>query len=192
MSLRKTMIIAAILALVSSACAASTGSEPPVVRVGIEVLEGRGFEGLIGKRVGLVTNPSGVDSNLRSTIDILFSAPEVDLRKLFAPEHGVRGDIYAGGRVEDGKDPVTGLPVFSLYGATRKPTAEMVSGLDVIVYDIQDVGSRSYTFISTLGLVMRTCAEQGIEVVSAEAYLHDGATLLPVLLRTPEGCDRTL
>ncbi len=159
------MIIAAILALVSSACAASTGSEPPVVRVGIEVLEGRGFEGLIGKRVGLVTNPSGVDRNLRSTIDILFSAPEVDLRKLFAPEHGVRGDIYAGGRVEDGKDPVTGLPVFSLYGATRKPTAEMVSGLDVIVYDIQDVGSRSYTFISTLGLVMRTCAEQGIEVM---------------------------
>ena len=71
------MIIAAILALVSSACAASTGSEPPVVRVGIEVLEGRGFEGLIGKRVGLVTNPSGVDRNLRSTIDILFSAPEV-------------------------------------------------------------------------------------------------------------------
>ena len=145
--------------------APAAGSDSPVVRVGIEVLEGRGFEGLLGKRVGLVTNPSGVDSHLRSTIDIFHNAPEVDLRKLFAPEHGVRGDIYAGGRVEDGKDPVTGLPVFSLYGATRKPTAEMVSGLDVIVYDIQDVGSRSYTFISTLGLVMRTCAEQGIEVM---------------------------
>ena len=136
-----------------------------VVRTGIEVLEGRGFDALKGKRVGLVTNPSGVDRNLRSTIDILNDAPEVDLRKLFAPEHGVRGDVYAGGRVEDGKDPKTGLPVYSVYGATRKPSKEMLSGLDVVVYDIQDVGSRSYTFISTLGLVMRACAEQDIEVM---------------------------
>ncbi len=135
------------------------------VRTGIEVLESRGFEGLEGKRVGLVTNPSGVDSHLRSTIDILNDAPQVNLKKLFAPEHGVRGDIYAGGRVEDGKDPVTGLPVFSVYGAHRKPTPEMLSGLDIVVYDIQDVGSRSYTFISTLGLVMRACSEQGIEVM---------------------------
>ena len=135
------------------------------VRTGIEVLEGRGFEGLIGKKVGLVTNPSGVDHNLRSTIDILNEAPEVDLRKLFAPEHGVRGDIYAGGGVEDGKDPRTGLPVFSVYGSSRKPTPAMLSGLDIVVYDIQDVGSRSYTFISTLGLMMRACAEQGIEVM---------------------------
>ncbi len=140
-------------------------SSIPVVKVGIEVLESKGFEGLKGKRVGLVTNPSGVDHELRSTIDILHAAPEVNLTKLFAPEHGVRGDIYAGGRVEDGKDPVTGLPVFSLYGATRKPTPEMISGLDIVVYDIQDIGSRSYTFISTLGLVMRACAEQGIEVM---------------------------
>ena len=160
-------------ALSLSCCARASGNKPasapvgetPVVRVGIEVLEARGFDILAGKRVGLVTNPSGVDHLLRSTIDILNDAPEVNLRKLFAPEHGVRGDIYAGGRVEDGKDPGTGLPVYSLYGATRKPTPEMVSGLDVVVYDIQDIGSRSYTFISTLGLVMRTCAEQGIEVV---------------------------
>ena len=135
------------------------------VKPGIEVLEESGFRGLEGKRVGLVTNPSGVDSRLRSTIDILNAAPEVNLKKLFAPEHGVRGDIYAGGRVEDGKDPVTGLPVFSVYGAHRKPTPEMLSGLDVVIYDIQDVGSRSYTFISTLGLVMRACAEQDIEVM---------------------------
>ena len=141
------------------------GQDTTVVKVGIEVLESRGFDGLVGKRVGLVTNPSGVDRNLRSTIDILNEAGQVDLRKLFAPEHGVRGDVYAGGRVQDGRDPGTGLPVYSVYGSTRKPTPEMLSGLDVVVYDIQDVGSRSYTFISTLGLVMRACAEQGIEVM---------------------------
>ena len=135
------------------------------VKPGIEVLESRGFEGLIGKRVGLVTNPSGVDRNLRSTIDILYNAPEVRLKKLFAPEHGVRGDAYAGSYVPDTKDPATGLPVYSIYGPHRKPTAEMISGLDIVVYDIQDIGSRSYTFISTLGLVMRACAEQGVEVM---------------------------
>ena len=158
-------IISRARALVSAIAVLATFSLGAQVRVGIEVLEGRGFEGLEGKRVGLVTNPSGVDSQLRSTIDILNSAPQVDLKKLFAPEHGVRGDIYAGGRVENGKDPRTGLPVYSVYGSTRKPTPEMLSGLDVVVYDIQDVGSRSYTFISTLGLMMRACAEQGIEVM---------------------------
>ena len=92
------------------------------VLTGIEVLEQGGFEELKGKRVGLVTNPSGVDRNLRSTIDILFEAPEVDLVALFGPEHGVRGDAYAGDHVEGGKDAKTGLPVYSLYGSTREPT----------------------------------------------------------------------
>lgn len=135
------------------------------VKTGIEVLRDNGFDILEGKRVGLVTNPSGVDCNLKSTIDILASAPNVNLVALYAPEHGVRGDIWAGGKVESGIDATTGLPVHSLYGATRKPTPEMLKGVDVVVYDIQDVGSRSYTFISTLGLVMRACAEQGKEVV---------------------------
>ena len=132
---------------------------------GIEVLQKRGFQGLVGKRVGLVTNPSGVDRNLRSTIDILYNAPGVELVALYGPEHGVRGDVYAGGKVSDTRDPATGLPVHSLYGATRKPTPEMLKGIDVMVYDIQDVGARSYTFISTLGLIMEACAEQGIEVM---------------------------
>lgn len=135
------------------------------VMTGIEVLRDRGFEGLAGKRVGLVTNPSGVDSQLRSTIDILFNAPEVNLVALYGPEHGVRGDVYAGGKISDSIDDVTGLPVYSLYGATRKPTQEMLKGIDVMVYDIQDVGVRSYTFISTLGLVMEACAPLGIEVM---------------------------
>ena len=124
-----------------------------------------GFAPLKGKRVGLVTNPSGVDRNLRSTIDILYNADGVELVALFGPEHGVRGNVYAGGKVSDVTDPATGLPVYSLYGATRKPTPEMLEGIDAMVYDIQDVGARSYTFISTLGLVMEACAEAGIEVV---------------------------
>lgn len=135
------------------------------VLTGIEVLERDGFTVLEGKRVGLVTNPSGIDRNYRSTIDILHQAPNVNLVALYGPEHGVRGDVYAGGKVESGTDDTTGLPVYSLYGSTRKPTPEMLKGVDVMVYDIQDVGTRSYTFISTLGLVMRACAEKGIEVV---------------------------
>lgn len=135
------------------------------VKPGIEVLRERGFEGLVGKRVGLVTNPSGVDSRLRSTIDILYNAPGVELVALYGPEHGVRGDVYAGGKISDTVDKETGLPVYSLYGATRKPTREMLQGVDIMVYDIQDVGVRSYTFISTLGLVMEACAAENIEVM---------------------------
>lgn len=135
------------------------------VKPGIEVLRDGGFKELKGKRVGLVTNPSGVDSQLNSTIDILFTAPEVNLVALYGPEHGVRGDAYAGDHVANAVDPSTGLPVHSLYGATRKPTPEMLEGVDVMVYDIQDVGVRSYTYISTLGLVMEACAEKGIEVL---------------------------
>lgn len=137
----------------------------PVVKPGIEVLQDRGFEGLKGKRVGLVTNPSGVDRYLNSTVDILYNAPGVELVALYGPEHGVRGDVYAGGKVTDTKDAATGLPVYSLYGSTRKPTSQMLEGIDVMVYDIQDVGARSYTFISTLGLVMEACAAKGIEVM---------------------------
>ena len=145
--------------------AATTFAFEPPVKTGIEVLRDRGFDILIGKRVGLVTNPSGVDSHLNSTVDILYNAPGVELVALYGPEHGVRGDVYAGGKVADTEDETTGLPVYSLYGSTRKPTPEMLEGIDVMVYDIQDVGVRSYTFISTLGLVMEACAAKDIEVV---------------------------
>lgn len=157
-----TLLVIILAALLSSgtACVAE-----PVVKTGVEVLRDRGFEGLVGRKVGLVTNPSGVDRNLNSTIDILYNAPGVELVALYGPEHGVRGDVYAGGKVSDTVDEATGLPVYSLYGATRKPTPEMLEGIDVMVYDIQDVGARSYTFISTLGLVMEACAEKGIEVM---------------------------
>ena len=143
----------------------ASSARQPVVKPGVEVLRESGFQKLVGKRVGLVTNPSGVDSQLCSTIDILYNAPGVNLVALYGPEHGVRGDVYAGGHVTDTKDEKTGLPVYSLYGATRKPTKAMLEGIDVMVYDIQDVGARSYTFISTLGLVMEACGELGIEVI---------------------------
>lgn len=162
-----TILLSAALAVgcSHSSRAAEPVSESEVVKPGIEVLVQRGFDGLQGKRVGLLTNPSGVDRNLKSTIDILMEAPEVNLVKLFGPEHGVRGDAYAGDHVEDSTDPLTGLPVYSLYGSNRSPSDKMLEGLDIVVYDIQDVGVRSYTFISTMGLMMRACAEKGIEVM---------------------------
>jgi len=161
----KRLFVIAISLLAAISCTGESQAAEVRVKTGIEVLRDRGFEGLVGKRVGLVTNPSGVDSKLRSTIDILYNAPDVNLVALYGPEHGVRGDVYAGGKVTDTVDEVTGLPVYSLYGATRKPTPEMLEGIDVMVYDIQDVGVRSYTFISTLGLVMEACAAKGIEVM---------------------------
>ncbi len=158
---RLFVVIAVLVGFVSGGCNASGR----VVKPGVEVLVERDFAGLKGKRVGLVTNPSGVDRYLNSTVDILYNAPGVELVALYGPEHGVRGDMYAGDKVADTRDAATGLPVHSLYGSTRKPTSEMLEGIDVMVYDIQDVGARSYTFISTLGLVMEACAEKGIEVM---------------------------
>ena len=161
----KKIIHIIFLCAVFAALTFTAKAAEPVVKTGIEVLRDRNFEILKGKRVGLVTNPSGVDRFLNSTVDILFNAPGVELVALYGPEHGVRGDVYAGGHVTDTRDEATGLPVYSIYGATRKPTPQMLEGIDVMVYDIQDVGVRSYTFISTLGLVMEACGEKGIEVV---------------------------
>ena len=104
--------------------------------------------------MGLITNPTGIDSRLQSTIDILHEAPGVQLVALYGPEHGVRGDAHAGDKVDTAIDGKTGVPVYSLYGKTRKPTPDMLEGVDVLVYDIQDIGSRSFTYISTMGLAM--------------------------------------
>lgn len=138
---------------------------PAQVKTGIEVLSANNFEQLKGKRIGLITNPTGVDGKLNSTADILFNAPGVELVALFGPEHGIRGDFLAGEKVDTAVDAITGLPVFSLYGATRKPTPEMLNGIDLLVYDIQDIGSRSYTYISTMGLAMEAAAENNIGMV---------------------------
>ena len=132
---------------------------------GLEVAKESQFEMLKGKRVGLITNATGVDYNLNSTVDILHEDKNVNLVALYGPEHGVRGDIPAGEKVDTYTDEQTGLIVYSLYGKTRKPTKEMMDPIDVLVFDIQDIGSRSYTFISTLGLAMEAAAEYGKEVI---------------------------
>ena len=133
------------------------------VKPGIEVLRDQDFAPLKGKRVGLITNPTGIDNKFVSTIDILHQAPGVKLTALYAPEHGVRGDVHAGDKVDNMIDPATGVPVYSIFGKTRKPTPEMLRDIDVLVYDIQDNGCRSYTFISSMGNAMEACAENGKE-----------------------------
>jgi len=135
------------------------------VETGLDVLVRDNFRILKRKKVGLITNPTGVDRNLRSTVDILYNAPGVTLTALYGPEHGVRGEFTAGEIIGSAKDPATGLPVFSLYGETRKPSKEMLRGIDILVYDIQDIGSRSYTYISTLGLAIEAAAENNIPFV---------------------------
>ena len=141
--------------------AAAPSPATPHVKLGIDTLREMDYAPLLGKRVGLVANPASVDGRLRSTVDILHEAAQVNLVALYGPEHGVYGDEHAGDKVEDRTDPKTGLPVFSLYGATRKPTPEMLANIDVLVFDLQDIGSRSYTYISTMELCLEACAEQG-------------------------------
>ena len=140
-------------------------SAAPTVKPGIDVLRERGFDILQGKRVGLITNATGITSDLQSTVDVLFNSPGVKLVALYSPEHGVRGDADAGKEINSFNDARTGLPVYSLYGRTRRPTKEMLHGIDVLVYDIQDIGVRSYTYISTMGLAMEAAAENGIKFV---------------------------
>lgn len=157
----KKLLLCALLGIMSL----STTAKAPKVLTGIDMLERQNFKPLQGKRIGLITNPTGVNRYLKSTIDILHDAPNVQLVALYGPEHGVRGDIYAGAKVQYQKDEKTGLPIFSLYGKTRKATKEMLRGIDALVYDIQDIGSRSFTFISTMGLAMEAAAENGIEFI---------------------------
>jgi uncharacterized protein YbbC (DUF1343 family) len=135
------------------------------VKLGNEVLVTEHFKVLQGKRVGLLTNPSGVNRQLQSTIDALRAAPGVKLVALFGPEHGVYGAVGAGDKVADTTDTRTGLPAYSLYGKTFRPTPEMLSGLDAMVYDLQDTGCRSYTFVSSMGVAIEACAEAGVEFV---------------------------
>jgi uncharacterized protein YbbC (DUF1343 family)/CubicO group peptidase (beta-lactamase class C family) len=132
------------------------------VRTGIDVLEARNFAPLQGLRIGLLTNRSGVDAAGRRSIDVLFRAPNVTLAAIFSPEHGLRGNHS--GRVHDDTDARTGLPVFSLYNTTRRPTPEMLAGLDAIVVDLQDAGARFYTYPTTLAYVMEAAAERHLKV----------------------------
>lgn len=126
---------------------------------GIDVLKATGFEPLKGKKVALVTNHTGLDREGNATIDLLHKGPDVKLVALFSPEHGIRGAVDK--EVGDSTDEKTGLPILSLYGKSRKPSADQLKAIDVIVYDIQDIGVRFYTYLSTLALVMEAAAENG-------------------------------
>ncbi|MCR4295406.1 MAG: DUF1343 domain-containing protein [Elusimicrobia bacterium] len=144
---------------------ASAAPASAALLAGIDVLERADFALLRGKRVGVITNHTGADYAGRSTVDLLFASKKLTLAAIFSPEHGFRGDHRDGDPVGDSKDPATGLPVFSLYGKTRRPTPEMLRGLDVLVFDIQDVGTRAYTYLSTMGMCMEEAARHGLEFV---------------------------
>jgi uncharacterized protein YbbC (DUF1343 family) len=134
-------------------------------RLGVDALAGSGFAQLRGKRVGLLTHPAGVNGLGQSTIEVLRAAPAVDLVALFGPEHGIYGNEKANVPVDDKVDPRTGLPVFSLYGKYRRPTAEMLARLDCMVIDLQDIGARSYTYVSCMRYVIEEAFKAGKEVV---------------------------
>lgn len=148
-----------------TAAAAFPDKEKKVkVSPGIEVIMNKKSI-LKGKRVGLITNPTGVNSALTSSIDLLHQAPGIELTALYGPEHGVRGDAQAGDKVDSYIDEKTGLPVYSLYGDTRKPTPEMLKNVDVLLFDIQDVGTRFYTYIYTMAYAMEAAKENGIPFI---------------------------
>jgi uncharacterized protein YbbC (DUF1343 family)/CubicO group peptidase (beta-lactamase class C family) len=162
-TLRSEVATLAAAAIVDAPWSPTAGPSIRAVDCGVDVLKKRGFESLTGKNVGLVTNHTGRAKDGQSTIDVLFRAPGVKLVALFSPEHGIRGLVDR--EIPDGKDEATGLVVHSLYGKTRKPTPESLNGIDVLVYDVQDIGTRYYTYISTLGLVMEAAKAKGIPVV---------------------------
>lgn len=135
------------------------------VQTGLEVFLQEGLPQLAGKRVGLVTNYSGVDHRLHTTVDLLAADKRIRLCALFGPEHGIRGDAQAGVEVAGSVDQRTGLPVYSLYGKTHRPTAEMLQGLDALIYDIQDAGVRYYTYLATLAYAQKAAAAAGLTFV---------------------------
>lgn len=137
----------------------------PPVMLGIDVLEAENFAAIAGKKIGLLTHPAGVSRRGESTVDVIRRARQAKLVALFAPEHGLDGNGKAGENLADTVDPRTGLPVYSLHGKSRKPTKAMLKGIDALVIDLQDIGSRSYTFISCLRWTMEACFENGVEVI---------------------------
>ncbi|MCA9186868.1 MAG: DUF1343 domain-containing protein, partial [Planctomycetales bacterium] len=143
--------------------AASTARGKQVL-TGIDALIRDNFASLSGQRVGLITNHTGRDREGQPTINVLHQSPQVNLVALFSPEHGIRGALDQA-NIGDSKDEPTGLPIYSLYGESRQPTAEQLQQIDTLVFDIQDIGCRFYTYISTMGMAMRAAAEHGVRFV---------------------------
>lgn len=134
----------------------------PTIRTGLDVVVATDFSDFTGKRVGLVTNHTGIDRDGRHIADLFKQAKGAELVALFGPEHGVRGQAEAGAKIASGIDSLTGVKVYSLYGEINKPTAAMLQNIDVLIFDIQDVGARFYTYISTMALAMEAAAEAKI------------------------------
>ena len=167
----------------------AAGGDEVIVKNGIDVLESERFASLRGFTIGLITNQTGINRNRRSTIDLLASAPEVNLKALFSPEHGIRGVLEVD-NVDDGRDAATGLPVYSLYKAEKRaPTESQMAGLDALVFDIQDIGCRFYTYISTMGLAMEAAAKAGIRFIVLDRVNPIGGEVVAGPIRTGTGND---
>ena len=164
-------------------CCIAPKSERSIIKSGIDVLLEKRSELISGKRVGLITNPTGVTSGLQSTIDVLHESKRIELVALFGPEHGVRGEVEGGTWIASCTDEKTRVPVYSLYGKTKKATPEMLQGVDVLIYDIQDLGSRAYTYIYTMALAMEAAKENGIPFIVLDRPNPLGGNLIegPVL-----------
>jgi uncharacterized protein YbbC (DUF1343 family) len=158
-------IYLALFFIISCNLAADDTASPKKIKLGIDVLLEKRIDLIQGKKVGLITNPTGLTGNYLPTIDALHQHPAVQLVALFGPEHGIRGDIPAGENVATYQDKQTGLPVYSLYGKTRKPTPEMLAGIDILLYDIQDIGSRAYTYIYTMAYAMEAAKENNLRFI---------------------------
>lgn len=160
-----------------------------VVLNGIDVLEKNGYKALSGLKIGLVTNQTGISRTRRSTIDLLAHAPGVELKALFSPEHGIRGALEEDS-IDDGVDDTTGLPIYSLYkSANRKPAVKQMEGLDALVFDIQDIGCRFYTYVSTMGLSFEAAAENGLKFFVLDRVNPIGGVVVDGPIRSGEGND---
>lgn len=166
------LVATALLVACAPGEGAPGGGEIPIppagaipVRPGLEVLLSDSLHLVQGRRVGLITNHTGVDREGRSGIDRLHEEPSVELVALYSPEHGIRGTALAGVLVDSSRDAASGLPIHSLYGSTRKPTPGMLAGIDVLLFDIQDVGTRYYTYVYTMALAMEAAGEAGIPFI---------------------------
>lgn len=174
-----------LLAGCTSPESSSPGSAPTTAQTGAQVLATDGFDRLQDMRVGLIVNHTAqVDT--AHLIDAIDRAPGVEVGALFGPEHGLRGEAEAGETVTDGRDDRTGAPVYSLYGDTRKPTPEMLDGLDALVFDIQDIGARFYTYISTMGLAMQAAAEADLPFIVLDRPNPLGGTYVSGFVLNPE------
>ncbi len=164
--------------------AAQSSAQGSAVETGAKVLARSGFAMLSGKRVGLITNQTGRVGD-RHLVDLMAEADNVHLTAIYAPEHGFRGDVEAGKKVSGRVDEKTGIRVFSLYGDTRKPTQSMLRNIDVLVFDIQDIGVRFYTYISTMGLAMQAAAEKGIPFIVLDRPNPLGGTYVSGFVLNP-------